>query len=223
MLREIVHFVRNAPEAMALQKRLPPAEFFDTLTAKADEKGFGDVRHELVADLRGRVLEVGCGTGAMFRHYDPGTEVVAIEPEESFLALALPRAEQTSGRVRAAKGDGMRLDFPDASFDAVVYSLVLCSVPSVEATLAEARRVLKPGGVLRALEHVRSERTVPGLLMDLSNPLWLALNKQGCHLNRQPRPALERAGFRLEETRSFQLFDTPMPAFPLERIRASRA
>lgn len=222
MIKEIGHFIRNGKEVAKLQKQHPRAEFVDLMTAKADEQGYAPVRRELVGDLTGRILEIGCGTGAMFSHYGPGARVEAIEPEADFLALALPRAERSSGAIHAAAGDGMKLAFADGSFDAVVFGLVLCSVPSMERVLAEAFRVLRAGGTLRALEHVRSEGMIPGLLMDVGNPLWMRLNKQGCRWNRDPVAEIEAAGFHVDDVMAFKRFDTVMPAFPMRRVKARK-
>ncbi len=222
MIREIAHFIRIAPPLLKLQKEVPQARFFDEVSSRADLEGFDQVRRALVGDLEGHVLEVGGGTGAMFPHYGPAAQVEAIEPDREFLALAEERARRTDGRVRVAHGDGMALEFPDASFDAVVFGMVLCSVPSVERALAEAFRVLRPGGKLRALEHVRSTRSVSGIAMDLFNPIWLRLNRQGCNLNRRPLGAIGRAGFVVERTRELQFFYKTLPAFPLQQIEAKR-
>jgi ubiquinone/menaquinone biosynthesis C-methylase UbiE len=222
MIKEIVHFVRKAPEVMRLQRRYARAEFVDALNAKVDAQGYAEVRRELVSNLSGRILEIGCGTGTMFQYYGEDVELDAIEPETDFLALAVAKAGNTVARVRPAAGDGMNLRFSDGTFDAVVLGLVLCSVPSVERVLAEAFRVLRGGGLLRVLEHVRSESIVAGLLMDAANPLWLRLNGQGCNLNRQPIAQIEGAGFRLEDVRAFQRFDTLAPPFPMRRVRAHK-
>jgi SAM-dependent methyltransferase len=216
------HFLRHTPELLRLQRRLSRAEFLDTLNSKADAQGYAEVRRGLVGDLSGRVLEIGCGTGSMFAYYGPNVQVEAIEPEEDFLALARAKAEKSSGRIRAAAGDGVRLSFADATFDAVVLCLVLCSVPSVDRVVQESWRVLRVGGGLRALEHVRSEGALAGPLLDLTNPLWRWLNKQGCNWNRDPVFGIEKAGFRLEDLRAFQRFDTLLPAFPMRLIRAHK-
>jgi SAM-dependent methyltransferase len=222
MLKEIGHFVRTAREIIPMQKQYPRNQFSDLLMSKVDAQGYAEVRRELVGDLKGRVLEVGCGTGTMFQYYGPDARVEAIEPEADFLELALPRAGGSGGRIRAAAGDGMKLGFANETFDVVVFGLVLCSVPSVEKVLAEAHRVLRPGGRLRALEHVRSEQAIPGLFMDVFNPVWMRMNKQGCRLNRNPLGAIEAAGFAIEDVASFKRFDTLLPAFPVRRIRARK-
>jgi ubiquinone/menaquinone biosynthesis C-methylase UbiE len=222
MLKEIGHFIRTGKEITKMQKEYPRAEFTDRMTAKANEQGYAAVRSELVGDLTGRILEVGCGTGCMFEYYGPGVQVEAIEPEADFLALAISKAESLK-TISAKAGDGMNLPYEDGTFDAVVFGLVLCSVPNVKRVLAEAFRVLKPGGRLRALEHVRSKSAIPGFLMDVTNPLWLKLNNQGCCWNRNTVEEIEPAGFQIDDVSSFKRFDTLMPAFPMRRVRAHRA
>ena len=98
----------------------------------------------------------------------------------------------------------------------------LCSVPSTERVVAEAFRVLRPGGQMRALEHVRSEEAFAGFLMDMTNPLWLRLNRQGCCWNRNPMGAIEGAGFQVDDVMAFKRFDTVMPAFPMRRVKAHK-
>jgi SAM-dependent methyltransferase len=222
MVREVAHFLRHAPEMIHLQRRLSRAEFLDTLNARADAQGYGEIRRELVADLSGRVLEVGSGTGTMFSYYGPDVDLDAIEPEEDFLELAIAKVTGTPKKIRVAAGDGMHLAFEDASFDAVVLGLVLCSVPSVDRVVAEVWRVLRRGGKLRALEHVRSDGSIAGRLMDVANPLWLHLNRQGCNWNRDPIASIKRAGFEVDDVRAFQRFDTILPAFPMRRMRAHK-
>jgi ubiquinone/menaquinone biosynthesis C-methylase UbiE len=223
MLREIAHFVRAAPTVMKLQKELPRAEFTEALNAQANAQGYAAIRRELVEGLSGRVLEIGCGTGSMFEYFPPEVDRLdGIEPEEDFRALAAAKAEASGGRIHVAAGDGMALTFTDATFDAVVFGLVLCSVPSVERVVAEAFRVLRPGGSFRALEHVRSQRKMSGALMDLANPMWLKLNKQGCNWNRDPLPVIREQGLVIDDVKEFQRFDTIVPAFLMRQVRAHR-
>lgn len=222
MFKEIGHFIRNGKEAARLQKEHPRGEFCDLMMNKADAQGYANVRRELVGDLNGPVLDLGCGTGTMFEYFGPDARVEAVEPEADFLALAELKAASAPRPIRVAAGNGMDLAFEDGSFDAVVLGLVLCSVPSVERVLAEAFRVLRPGGQLRALEHVRSEEAVAGFLMDIANPLWLRINKQGCRLNRNPLAKIEAAGFQIDDVMAFKRFDTVMPAFPMRRIQAHK-
>ena len=222
MLKEVAHFARYGPELARLRKQLGAAPFMDVVAERGDPAGLAEQRRALVADLAGKVLEVGCGTGAMFAFYGPGVAVEAIEPDAEFREAALSKANAVATRIRATDGDAMRLAFPDASFDAVVLGMVLCSVPSIDKVLAEVRRVLRPGGALRVLEHVRSHGIVAGPLMSLFNPAWRMLNKQGCNMNRRPQPLIERAGFTIEAVHEFQIFARGLPAFPMQRIHARR-
>jgi ubiquinone/menaquinone biosynthesis C-methylase UbiE len=218
MLAEIVHLCRHAPATLALKRKLPQVELYATLIERADAAGLAQRRRELVEDLTGQVVEIGCGTGAMFRHYRDA-DVIGVEPDPAFAERA--RRELTP-RITVVEGGGEALPLPDASVDAAVLALVLCSVDSVEAVLREVRRVVRPGGQVRLIEHVRSERRIAGALMDLANPLWLWLNGQGCRMNRDPLPALAHAGFEVLPPTSFQIFSAGMPAFPLRAIRAIR-
>jgi ubiquinone/menaquinone biosynthesis C-methylase UbiE len=186
--------------------------------ARAAERGFmGRVRRELVGPAAGRVIEIGAGTGMSFAHYGAAAErVVAVEPDAHMLARAERRA--------AARGDGLvelrrleaeRLPFADASFDTAIASLVLCSVESPPAALAELRRVLRPGGTLRFYEHVRSQGRLGAACQDLLAPLWCRI-AGGCHPNRDTVAEIERAGFRVTSLRRTSLGP---PASPTAVVR----
>jgi SAM-dependent methyltransferase len=220
MLRELTHFAWHAPATLRLKARLPQEQLYETVMDRADAAGLAARRADLVADLRGDVLELGSGTGRMFPHYDRGARVAAVEPDARFAALAETARAEAAATISSHVGTGEALPFEAARFDAAVLALVLCSVASPGAVLAEVRRVLRPGGRLRLLEHVRSERAVAGWLMDRVDGAWLRLNAQGCHLNRDPIPALVDAGFRIEREDRFQVFSAGLPAFPMRAIHA---
>src|SRR5207245_2477539 len=115
-------------------------------------------RRKLLAGLRGRVIEVGCGDGRAFELYPPGVEaVLAVEPDPVACAVAAERAANAPVPVEVACGVAEALPVDDGAFDAAVAVWVLCSVSDPAAALAELRRVLEPGGELRFYEHVRSE------------------------------------------------------------------
>lgn len=223
MLGEVAHFLYHAPGTLALMRRLSQAELYATLIERADESGLATRRAQLVADLTGTVVEVGCGTGAMFPHYRGAERVLAVEPEASFAAHARVAAASAPVRVEVIDGTGEALPLADASADAAVLALVLCSVASPDAVAGELARVVKPGGRVRLLEHVRSPQRVAGALMDLVNPLWLRANGQGCRMNRDPLPVLERAGLLIERVDAFQIWSSGIPAFPMRAIYAVRA
>jgi len=162
-------------------------------------------RSELVAGLRGRVLEVGAGDGRNFARYDAEvSEVLAVEPEAYLRELARTAAAAAAAPVTVIDGDAEFLQLEDASFDAAVSSLVLCSVIDQQTALAELHRVLAPGGELRFFEHVVAEqsfaRAVQAKLDD--SGLWPHLGG-GCHLARDTVGAIAAAGFAVERIRRF--------------------
>ncbi len=218
MFAELLHLCRNAPGALKLKRELPQDELYAELIGRADRAGLADRRRALVADLCGRVVEIGCGTGAMFPYYEDA-DVLGIEPDPAFAAKA--RAAAT-GRIEVREGSGEALPIEAGAMDAAVLALVLCSVPDDDAICREVARVVKPGGAVRLIEHVRSEKRVAGALMRAVDPLWCWINGQGCHLDRDPVPALERAGLRIESIDAFQIWSAGIPAFPMRAIRARR-
>jgi ubiquinone/menaquinone biosynthesis C-methylase UbiE len=178
------------------------ARSYARVSVEADRRGAGEHRRRLVAGLRGRVVEVGPGNGRMFAHYPPEvTEVVAVEPEDTLRALAEEAAGSAPVPVRVVAGDADHLPVADRSVDAVVASLVLCSVPDLGTALAEVVRVLRPGGELRYYEHVRSTGII-GVLEDVVSPLWPLL-AGGCHPNRRTSAAIGAAGLKTESEDRF--------------------
>jgi len=222
MLAELAHFVYHAPATLALKRRLPQDELYATLIARADAAGLARWRDELVAGLRGHIVEIGCGSGAMFARYQDDVRVTAIEPDAAFAARARAAAADAAVPIEVIEAGGEQLPLADHAADAAVLALVLCSVAKVETVLAEVARVVRPGGEVRLLEHVRSPRRITGVLMDAVNPLWLRANGQGCRLNRDPLPALARAGFEVDRVEPFQVWSAGIPAFPMRLIRARR-
>jgi SAM-dependent methyltransferase len=220
MIREVFHFLRHAPATLKLKKRLSQAELYDTLMDRADAAGLAARRDALVAGLHGDVLEIGSGTGRMFRRYSADARVTAVEPDAAFRERSTVPAASSPARIEVVDGTAEKLPFPDASFDAVVVCLVLCSVGSVPGVLAELRRVLRPGGELRLVEHVRSDRPVAGFFMRAFNWLWRLLNGQGCNMHRRPLPAIRDAGFDVIDIEPFKFFSPGLPAFPMQRIAA---
>ena len=222
MLRETFHFLRHAPSSLWHKARLSQTELYDLLMERADAHGLAERRRDLAAGAQGRVLEVGCGTGLLFPHYAEAARVNAIEPDAGFLDKARERARNCGAEVVVERGDVQDLRFDAGTFDTVVIGLVLCSVPSPERALAECARVLAPGGTLRLLEHVVSEKPVAGALMRAIDPVWLALNGQGCRLARDTVRFVREAGFTLDEDEAFQLWSPGLPAFPMRAIVARK-
>jgi SAM-dependent methyltransferase len=220
MMRELFHFLRHAPGTLRLKRRLTKPQLYDALMDRADAAGLGARRDALVAGLTGDILEIGAGTGRMFGRYEAEARVTAIEPDRDFGTCAAGAAASARAQVSVIEGTAERLPLPDASVDAAVVCLVLCSVNSVPAVLGELRRVVKPGGEVRLLEHVRSDRLIGGFFMRAFNWLWRLLNGQGCNMHRRPLQALRAAGFQVEEVEPCQVFSPGIPAFPLRLIMA---
>ncbi|MHC0428983.1 class I SAM-dependent methyltransferase [Streptomyces sp. O3] len=165
----------------------------------AAEKIMHAHREELLAGISGRVIEIGAGNGLNFAYY-PRTvsEVVALEPERLLRKLAAEAALRAGVPVDVVPGGAEALPVKSEAFDAVVFSLVLCSVRSVERSLAEALRALRPGGELRFLEHGLAPRgrVMPTAQKALDRTVWPLLFG-GCHVAREPLAAIEAAGYEV--------------------------
>ncbi len=165
-----------------------------------------ELRARVCAGLKGRVLEVGFGSGLNVRHYPRDVEsVTAVEPSEVAWRKAGPRLRDTPVDVRREGLDGQRLTQPDASHDAVLSTFTLCTIPDVDAALSEIRRVLRPGGRLDFVEH--------GLSPDPRTAGWqhrlTGVQRRvggGCHLNRPIDELLRRNGFDIEHLETFYAF-----------------
>ncbi|HTE83761.1 MAG TPA: class I SAM-dependent methyltransferase [Dehalococcoidia bacterium] len=149
-------------------------------------------------DLRGEVLEIGVGTGANLPHYSPSAHVTGIEPDPFMLKRARERLAQLhAANIDLRLASAELLPFPDQSFDPVVSTLVLCTVPNPSRALAEIRRVLKPNGTFDFIEHVRGEGRL-GRFQVLIRPLWERLGA-GCQLNCRTGESIEAAGFSVKQ------------------------
>jgi ubiquinone/menaquinone biosynthesis C-methylase UbiE len=180
------------------------ARVYARLAVHEDERGNADNRRELLADLSGRVVEVGAGIGSNFAHYPATvTEVVAVEPEPYLRTRAEHAATEAPVSVRVVEGVADALPLEEASVDAAVASLVLCSVPDQDVALAELRRVIRPGGELRFYEHVISNRESRRKFQRFMDATIWPRMAGGCHMTRDTRGAIERAGFIIQRSRRF--------------------
>ncbi|MER5753973.1 class I SAM-dependent methyltransferase [Streptomyces sp. NPDC002088] len=183
------------------------ARYYARVSVAAETRfGMGGVRDRLLAGLSGRVIEIGAGNGLNFARY-PRTvaEVVAIEPERLLRQSAVEAALRCEVPVDVVPGAAEALPVKSEAFDAVVLSLVLCSVRDVPRALAEVRRVLRRGGEVRFFEHGRGGGRAMALTQRaLDRTVWPYLNG-GCHLARDPVAALRDAGFELGPYRSLSI------------------
>lgn len=153
-------------------------------------------RIRLLAGLQGRVLEVGFGTGLNLPHYPQGVELVGLEPIWGMQAIAQERISQAACPVSLVLGKVETLPFGDAEFDAVVTAWTLCSLPNLPLALSEIRRVLKPQGEFRFIEHGKSPHPGMARLQTALTPIHKVASL-GCHLNRD-YCEVEAAGFTLQ-------------------------
>jgi len=167
------------------------------------------LRAAVAGGARGRILEIGAGTGLNARHYPEGAEVVAIEPSEGMRRRAHERLKSPNVRASIDLRDGRveALPFDAASFDAVVITFVLCSVKNIGSALGEVRRVLRPGGELRLVEHIKSPDPGVARWQRRIRPVWMTL-LGGCDPCRDVEGDLKRADFDTESLRGIKL---PLP------------
>jgi ubiquinone/menaquinone biosynthesis C-methylase UbiE len=180
------------------------ARFYFRFAQREDERGNSENREELLAGLSGRVIEVGAGIGSNFAHYPPTvTEVIAVEPEPYLRTKATAAAAGAPVPVRVVDGVADSLPTEDGAVDAGVASLVLCSVPDQDAALRELHRVIKQGGELRFYEHVISNRESRRKFQRFMDATIWPRMVGGCHMTRDTRAAIERAGFIVQRSRRF--------------------
>src|SRR5262249_5739049 len=184
------------------------APAYDRFWRGSEEAGVRELRQNLIADATGRVVEIGAGTGANLPHYDGNIEsLVVTEPEPPMLRRLQRAAREHAPLAQVLRAPAEDLPFEDDSFDTVVSTLVLCGVDDQPRALREARPVLRPGGSLLFLEHVRS--AAPGLARFQDRMNWLNRLVVGCDCNRPTLATIESGGFTID-----LLQQTAMPKAP---------
>ena len=194
---------------MSLYGRLFAATY-DRVLAGAERAGLAEQRAALLREAHGRVLEIGAGTGLNLAHYpDTVEELVLTEPEEPMARrLEAKLAEHGRAGARVVHAGAEELPFEDDSFDTVVSTLVLCTVPDAELALAEITRVLRPGGRLLFLEHVRSDSPRLARWQDRLQRPWRAFG-HGCNCNRPTPELIERSPLTIERMERGELPKAP--------------
>lgn len=199
----------SPPAAPTDRPRWLFSRFYARISARMEAEGMAALRGELLAGLGGQVVEVGAGNGLNFTHYPATvTAVVAVEPEPNLRRLAVDAARRAPSAVTVHAGTADRLPLPDASVDAAVLCLVMCSLEDRPAALGELARVLRPGGIVRFLEHTIAES--PGLrrvqrIADAT--VWPRL-AGGCHTATDPVAAMTDAGFEITSCRRLRFPET---------------
>jgi SAM-dependent methyltransferase len=178
------------------------AALYDHLLAPSERSWLGEQRRRLLAGVSGEVLEIGGGTGVNLAHYGNVDRLVVTEPEEPMRRRLEQRARSAARPVVVQDAPAEHLPFAESSFDTVVSTLVLCTVGDPSAALAEIRRVLRPGGRLLFIEHVRGEGR-RGRVQERITPLWRVL-AGGCHPDRDTVSVIRRQGLEVRELTSLE-------------------
>jgi ubiquinone/menaquinone biosynthesis C-methylase UbiE len=190
------------------------AATYDRMVRRSNEAGVGAMRHGLLAEAGGAVLEIGTGTGLNLPHYDGKVEsLVLTEPEPAMLRRLQKKAREQAPHAKILRAPAEDLPFEDDSFDTVVSTLVLCGVDDQARSLREMRRVLRPGGRLLFIEHVRSDD--PGLARFQDRMNWLNRLVVFCDCNRPTLTTIEATGFTVSELERTILPKAPKFARPL--------
>ena len=193
------------------------SRYYASVSPRMEAEGMAALRRELLADVRGEVVEVGCGNGLNFAHYPRTvTGVVAVEPEPRLRSLAENAATSSPVRIRVVPGTAGRLPLADNSVDSAVLCLVLCSFEDRPRALAELARVLRPDGALYFLEHSLATTRGLRLVQRIADATIWPLLAGGCHTTTDPLGLLESAGFRVAAVRRLRFPDIwlTMPATP---------
>ncbi|HLC47257.1 MAG TPA: methyltransferase domain-containing protein [Candidatus Nanoarchaeia archaeon] len=182
------------------------ARFYDLHSRLAEKVWFARWRSQFIQPLRGKILEVGIGTGKNIGFYGEGAEVIGIDFSEKMLHIAKERLVKSGKRnISLRQMDAENLRFKDDSFDYVVTTCVFCSVPDPIKGLEEIRRVLKPSGRLIMIEHVLSRNPAIALIEQAFNPLTRIF--MGANINRDTKQNIIQAGMRIAEDRNLALVD----------------
>ena len=172
---------------------------------KKTERGLYKKRKALIQPLRGKILEVGSGTGINYQFYSDDVELYALDPNASMLKKAMKKARPELSITYLNHGicdNEIERDFNENSLDAIVSTLVLCSVPDPKKAIKLFKYWLKPDGKLVILEHIHAENPINKRLQNILNPVWRPLS-DGCNLNRNTDQLLEKIGFISDNTSYF--------------------
>jgi ubiquinone/menaquinone biosynthesis C-methylase UbiE len=185
------------------------AALYDRMLAGTEEAGLREVRRQALAGAEGRTIDIGAGTGANVGLYPAAvTELVLAEPDPHMVRKLHAKAGADGIQGQIVEAPAEHLPFEDSSFDTAVFTLVLCTVPDPAATLAEAARILKPGGRLLFVEHVRSPDPRLARWQDRLERPWRFCG-DGCHCNRDTVATIEASPLTLEAVERGELPKSP--------------
>lgn len=196
--------------------------FYDSLLKGTEEAGLRERRREVLSKARGRTIDVGAGTGANLGLFPTEAEVVMAEPDPHMTKRLRQKLAESGAKVELVEAGAEELPFEDSSFDTAVFTLVLCTVPDPSAALTEAARVLKPGGQVLFVEHVRAEDPGIARWQDRLETPWRVF-ADGCRCNRDTVANIEASPLTLDSVERGELPKSPPITKPLVWGRASLA
>jgi ubiquinone/menaquinone biosynthesis C-methylase UbiE len=193
---------------------------YDPLLRGTEEAGLRDRRREVLSGARGRTIDIGAGTGANLGLFPTGVDVVMAEPDPHMTKRLRQKLAEAGADIELVEAGAEDLPFADSSFDTAVFTLVLCTVPDPRAALAEAARVLKPGGQLLFVEHVRSESPSVARWQDRLETPWKYF-ADGCHCNRDTVASIESSPLTVDSVERGELPKSPPITKPMAWGRAT--
>jgi ubiquinone/menaquinone biosynthesis C-methylase UbiE len=196
---------------------------YDRLLQGTEDAGLRETRRQALAKASGRTIDIGAGTGANIGLYPAAvTELVFAEPDPHMLKRLRPKLAESGVEADVVEAPAGKLPFADSSFDTAVFTLVLCTVPDPGAALAEAARILRPGGRLLFVEHVRADNPKLARWQDRLERPWRFCG-DGCHCNRDTVATIEASSLAVEQVERGELPKAPPIVRPLVRGSAIRA
>lgn len=190
------------------------AALYDRFFKAVEDAGLRDMRSQLLSEASGRTIDIGSGTGANLKLYPPDVELVMTEPDPHMARQLRHKLAESDRTAEFVQAGAESLPFEDSSFDTAVFTLVLCTVPDPRAGLTEVARILKPGGRMLFLEHVRAQDEGLARWQDRLEKPWRFIG-DGCHCNRDTVATIEASPLRLEGVERDRLPKAPPITRPL--------
>lgn len=194
---------------------------YDPLLKGTEEAGLRERRRDVLSAARGRTIDIGAGTGANLDLFPAEADVVMAEPDPHMVKRLRQKLTKSGRKVELVEAGAESLPFEDSSFDTAVFTLVLCTVPDPRAALAEAARILKPGGQLLFVEHVRSQDPGVARWQDRLETPWKFF-ADGCHCNRDTVASIEATPLTVDSVERGELPKSPPITKPMVWGRAIR-